>query len=207
MRLNIRTLVLLSQVLLLLSISSQSASAQEPLPSPAPTPLTAPPPLKLIPKEEKSQLELASPDTKKRVRLTIEFASAHLTSAEKYTEQGNFDAAASEVGIYHTLIENVLTHLSSLKRDSNKTRDVYKRLELALRADGPRLTAMRRITPLEFAVWIKVVEDYAREGRTEALNSFYGHTVVRETQRPASDKPSNEKPQPEPSPDPKSNEP
>jgi hypothetical protein len=42
---------------------------------------------------------------------------------------------------------------------------------------------MRRITPLEFAVWIKKVEDFARAGRTEALNSFYGHTVVREPQK------------------------
>jgi hypothetical protein len=45
------------------------------------------------------------------------------------------------------------------------------------------LTATRRTTPLEFAVWIKKVEDFARDGRTEALNSFYGHTVVREPQK------------------------
>ena len=86
--------------------------------------------------------------------------------------------------MYHALIENALVFLSTFKRDSNKTRDLYKRLELALRAHGPRLTAMRRTTPLEFAVWIKQVEDFAREGRTEALNSFYGHTVVREPQKP-----------------------
>jgi hypothetical protein len=85
--------------------------------------------------------------------------------------------------MYQALIENALQFLSSFKRDSNKTRDLYKRLELALRADGPRLTAMRRTTPLEFAVWIKKVEDFARDGRTEALNSFYGHTVVREPQK------------------------
>jgi hypothetical protein len=45
--------------------------------------------------------------------------------------------------MYHALIEKRLQFLSTLKRDSNKTRDLYKRLELALRADGPRLTAMR----------------------------------------------------------------
>jgi hypothetical protein len=85
--------------------------------------------------------------------------------------------------------------LTDLKRDSNRTRDLYKRLELALRAHGPRLTAMRRITPLEFAVWIKKVEDFARDGRTKALNSFYGHTVVKEKNEP--EKPS-EKPVPTP---------
>ena len=39
---------------------------------------------------------------------------------------------------------------------------------------------MRRATPLEYATRIKEVEDFARDGRTEALNAFYGHTVVRE---------------------------
>ena len=46
---------------------------------------------------------------------------------------------------------------------------------------------MRRTTPLEFAVWIKQVEDFARDGRTEALNSFYGHTVVREPKKDKND--------------------
>ena len=73
---------------------------------------------------------------------------------------------------------------------------------MALRAHGPRLTAMRRITPLEFAVWIKQVEDFARDGRTEALNSFYGHTVVRE-QKSAEEATKNRKTTPTP----KSNQP
>jgi len=61
---------------------------------------------------------------------------------------------------------------------------------------------MRRVTPLEFAVWIKKVEDFARAGRTEALNSFYGHTVVRDGQK------SGEKPEDKPkeTPTPKSNQ-
>ncbi len=158
------------------SVNAQSAA------QPSPTPLTAPPPLKLISQEDKAQLDQAK-DTKQKLRTTIELGGVHLTRAEQLTSEGNYDAASAEVGMYHALIENALEELAALKRDSNKTRDLYKRLELALRADGPRLTAMRRITPLEFAVWIKKVEDFARAGRTEALNSFYGHTVVREPQK------------------------
>ena len=161
-------------------------------PTPQPTPLTAPPPLKTIPKTERLQIE-GNSDPKQRIRQTIEFASLHLGAAEKHTSQSNYEAASQEVGTYHVMIENALTFLATLKRDSNKTRDVYKRLELALRADIPRLTSMRRSTPIEFAVWIKKVEDFAREGRTEALNSFYGHTVVREPEK-TTDKP---KPPPE----------
>jgi hypothetical protein len=167
--------------------------AQEEKPTPQPTPLTAPPPLKTIPLVEKQKIESLL-DSKQRLKQTMEFAVAHLTAAEKQTSDGNYDAASNAVGSYHALVQNALTYLATLKRDSNKTRDLYKRFELALRADGPRLTAMRRITPLEFAVWIKRVEEFARESRTEALNSFYGHTVVREDEKP------NEKPKESPTP-------
>jgi len=143
------------------------------------TQLNAPPPIKAIPKEERTQIEDAK-DPKNRLKITIDLSDTHLGLAEKYTQQPNYEAASREVGMYHALIENALNFLASLKRESNKTRDLYKRLEMSLRADGPRLTSMRRTTPLEFAVRIKEVEDFAREGRTEALNSFYGHTVVRD---------------------------
>lgn len=183
-------------ILLAVGFVCAPANAQDAQPSP--TPLTAPPPIKVISKEERAQIDQAG-DSKGRLKLTIELAVAHLTRAEELTTQGNFDSAATEVGSYHALIEDALEFLATMKRDSNKTRDHYKRLELALRAHGPRLTTMRRTTPLEYAVWIKKVEEFAREGRTEALNSFYGHTVVRE--KSGSDKP-NEKPSPSPSPTP-----
>jgi hypothetical protein len=197
-----RGLILVGTVLLLAFVCPLSTRAQNP--QPQPTPLTAPPPLKVIPKDERQQLDQAK-DNKQRLRLSMEFAGGHLTRAEQLTMQTEYEPASSEVGMYHALIEDALENLSSLKQDSNKARDLYKRLELALRADGPRLTSMRRVTPLEFAVWIKKVEDFAREGRTEALNSFYGHTVVREKNTP--EKPE-DKPKESPTPQsPKSNQP
>lgn len=196
--------MLLSLSLLLLMLAHASSTfAQEPLATPQPTPLTAPPPIKTIPKTERAQLDQAG-DAKQRLRQTIELAETHLGHAEKLTSESNYEAASVEIGMYHGLIEDALTFLGSLKRDSNKTRDLYKRLELALRADGPRLTAIRRITPIEFAVWIKKAEDFARQGRTEALNSFFGHTVVREPEKSEPDKPNNEAKQ---TPTPKSEQP
>src|SRR5215208_5040430 len=196
-----RRIIFLAHLLLFAFVYLPAVCAQDP--QPQPTPLTAPPPFKMIVKEEREAIEQTN-DSPKRLRLTIEYAAAHLGRAEDHTARENFEAASSEVGMYHALIENALAFLSTFKRDSNKTRDLYKRLELALRDHGPRLTAMRRTTPLEFAVWIKKVEDFAREGRTEALNSFYGHTVVREPQKTSGDK-SNEKPKETPTP--KSNQP
>jgi hypothetical protein len=194
---TLRRLIFPALLLLPVLACVPAVYAQESQPTPQPTPLTAPPPFKMIVKEERSQIE-ATDDAKKRLKLTIDFAAAHLTRAEQHTAREDYEAASAEVGMYHALIESALQFLSTFKRDSNKTRDLYKRLELALRADGPRLTAMRRVTPLEFAVWIKKVEDFARDGRTEALNSFYGHTVVRDSKPDKEEKPS-------PTPTPKSN--
>lgn len=200
-----RTLILTTTIFLLAFVYLPSVCAQSERPQPQATPLPAPPPLKVITKEERAQLEQTR-DPKDRLKLTIDLAAAHLTRAEQLTMQTEFEKAQEEVGMYHALIENTLEVLGALKRDSGKTRDLYKRLELALRAHGPRLTAMRRVTPLEFAVWIKKVEDFARDGRTEALNSFYGHTVLREEPQKSPEKPE-EKPKETPTPTPKREQP
>jgi hypothetical protein len=191
-----RRIVISAHVLLMAFVFLPSVCAQDAQPSP--TPLMAPPPFKMIVKEERDQIE-QNKDASKRLKLTIEFAAAHLTVAEQHTAQENYEAAQTEIGMYQALLENVRMFMRTFRRDSNKTRDLYKRLELSMRAHGPRLTAMRRTTPLEFAVWIKQVEDYARDMRTEALNSFYGHTVVSEPKNP--DK-NNEKPKETPTPTP-----
>ena len=147
---------------------------------------TAPPPLKIITRAERAQLNEAK-DEKARVKLTIELAETHLANVETQTTQQQYDAAAAEAGMYWALFEDVLGFMKKMERDNNKKRDLYKRLELALRAHGPRLNAVRRTTPSEYAVWIKELEDFARNSRTEALNSFYGHTVIREGQRKSAD--------------------
>ena len=144
----------------------------------------APPPLKIVTRQDRLQLE-EEKDTKDRVRLSLALAESHLASAELQTSHLNYDEAAAEAGKYWALVEDVFIFLSKQKVDSNKTRDLYKRVELTLRAHGPRLSIMRRSTPAAYAIWIKETEDFARQGRTEALNSFWGHTVVRD--RPAQD--------------------
>lgn len=190
-------------LLLIVCVYAPAVNAQDAQPSP--TPLTAPPPIKLITKAERLQLDQAG-DSKGRIRVTIELTALRLSRAEQLTKQSNFDAAGDEVGSYEALIEDALTFLSGMKRDSNKTRDLCKRLELALRSHGPRLTTMRRETPLEHAVWIKKTEEFARAARTEVLNTFYGHTVVREPQKTNADK-RQEKAKETPTPTPKSNQP
>lgn len=175
---------------LLFSAFFVSAGAQVPRP---PNDDIAPPPLKTISREERALIS-AEKDAKDRIKLTLVLATAHLTTTENETVKQEYEKAAAAAGRYWALIDDAFAFLKPMETDSNKTRDLYKRVELTLRAHGPRLATIRRSTPIEYSVWIKEIEDFARAGRTEALNSFYGHTVVRDRQTESSRK--EEKPKP-----------
>lgn len=159
------------------ALTGAAASGQQP-----PQDITAPPPVKVISSLEREQLN-ASKDPKSRVKTSIILAEAHLAKAEAHTAERAYDNASGEAARYWAIIENAFAYLRDLKLNNSKARDHYKRLELALRAHGPRLISLRRTTPSEYAVWIKEIEESARISRTEALNSFYGDTVVREGHR------------------------
>ncbi len=163
-------LLLLLVVLYVPVVSGQEAPVQD---------QTPPPPLKIISRLERTQID-QSKDAKARVRTTLDLALVRLGEVEAQTSQHEYAAALAGAGRYWALMEDLFGYLKTMKSDSNKTRDLYKRIELALRAHGPRLSAIRRGTPSEFSFWMKELEDFARNGRTEALNSFYGHTVFRD---------------------------
>jgi hypothetical protein len=178
-------------IVLVAAISPAALGAQDPH---SQDQTAAPPPLKIIKRLERTQLnDLKEP--KARIKTTIELAETHLSNAENQTSQREFDGAAAEAGMYWALVEDALIFMKTIERDNNAKRDLYKRLELSLRAHGPRLSIMRRETPAEYAVWIREIEDFARQGRTEALNSFYGNTVIRESpQKPGNEKEAEKKP-------------
>jgi hypothetical protein len=155
----------------------------------------APPPLKVMSTRERALVNDAK-DPKARLKLTLELAEAHIANAELRTSQSEFDTAAAEAGMYWALIDDLFDYLATVKKDNDKTRDLYKRLELTLRAHGPKFAMIRRGTPAEYAVWIKEVEEFTRKGRTDALNNFYGQTVIREGP-PKAEQKLPEKPSPE----------
>jgi len=164
------THLILLCALCLASVSGQESHSDE---------QKAPPPMKVMSTRERAQVNEAK-DPKARLKLTLELAEAHIANAELKTAQSEFEAAAAEAGMYCALIDNLFDYLATIKKDNDKTRDLYKRLELTLRAHGPKFAMIRRGTPAEHAVWIKEVEEFTRKGRTDALNNFYGHTVVRD---------------------------
>jgi hypothetical protein len=142
-------------------------------------PLGPPPPMKFVSRSERTQLSAAR-DAKARTRATIELAEARLARAEQLTAGQQFEAASTELGVYQGLVEDALSYLDGAE-PKKASRDTYKRLELALRTHCARLEAIRRVTPSEYAVHVKAICECARNARSEALNAFYGDTVIRDT--------------------------
>jgi hypothetical protein len=172
-------------------LCSLCASAQ--VQQPRSMQLPVPPPMKFISREERAQLD-ATKDPKTHTHTAIDLAGGRLARAEQFTSQKKYVAASQELGCYLALIDDTMHFLASMDSAKGKTRDLYRHLDIALRAHIPRLAVMRRSTPSEYAVDIKSAEEHARETRTEALESFYGRTVLREsseggkkTERPAKD--------------------
>jgi hypothetical protein len=141
--------------------------------------LPTPPPMRFVARDDRSQLTTTR-DAKARVKLTIELAEARLVHMESLTSHKDFEKASEVLGTYLGLIEDVMRFIGGMPREKNSTRDLYRRLDIALRAQIPRLAVMRRDTPSDYAIHLKTAEEFARNTRTEALESFYGHTVLRE---------------------------
>ena len=184
-----RAVILTLPLVGLLCSLCASAQVQQPR-SPQ---LPVPPPMKFISREERAQLDAAK-DPKAHTRTAIDLAGGRLARAEQLTSQKKYVAASQELGCYQALIDDTMHFLAGMDSDKGKTRDLYRHLDIALRAHIPRLAVMRRSTPAEYAGDIKSAEEHARETRTEALESFYGRTVLREsfgsgkkTERPAKD--------------------
>jgi hypothetical protein len=143
--------------------------------------LPAPPPMRFVSRDERSQLTAAR-DPKARLRTSIDLAANRLTRTEEFTSAKRFDQASEELGGYLGLLDNVRGYMGSMNRDKGSTRDLYRHFEIALRAHIPRLAVMRRSTPAAYAGNLKAAEEYVRDARSDALDSFYGHSVLREDQ-------------------------
>ena len=155
--------------------------------------------MRVVTRAEREQLNTAR-DPKTRLRTTIDLAAEHVTRAEYYTTEKKFVQASEELGGYLGLIDNAVAFIGDQLREKSSTRDLYRHLDIALRAHIPRIAVMRRSTPAEYAGNLKAVEEYVRDTRADVLEKFYGHTVLRgdpEYQKKPDKKPDKTKDQPE----------
>jgi hypothetical protein len=151
-----------------------STAAQQQLPR-----LPAPPPMQFVSKSERSQLD-GTRDGKARLRETMTLAEVRLTNAEKLTTDKNFAEALAELGGYLGLIGDLRDYFARMDATKNSTRDLYRHFEMQVRPHIPRLAVIQRTTPAPYVRNLKDAEDFIKETRSEALESFYGHSVLKE---------------------------
>jgi hypothetical protein len=168
-----KRLVLVSALLFAASLSSQARAQDFVVP-----PQAAPPPMVYIPQGERTQL-LSARDEKARTRLSLELAEARLARAEQQTELKQFNAAATDLGVYQALVEDAIQHLYRTSGGGGRSRDLFKRIEQSVHKHAARVEAMRRTTPGEFAGNLLVLGRLLRDLRAEALEAFYSDTVTR----------------------------
>jgi hypothetical protein len=155
-------------------------------------PQPAPPPMRYVPELERAQLASVN-DAGDRVRASLNLLEERLARAERNTAAGRFDPAAADLGVYEALLDDVLQFLKPVGRSTDgkkvdgRTRDLYRRIELTLNRQTARIEAMRRLTPQDYQGNVRDAFLYARDRRTECLDSFFGANVLREP--PAETKP------------------
>jgi hypothetical protein len=114
------------------------------------------------------------------MKAAITLAETHLARTEALTNQKDFEGASAALGSYLGLITDLRQFLSSLDREKGSTRDLFRHMEITVRTHIPRLAVLRRSTPVAYATHIKDAEEYIKDTRAAALDSFYGSTVLRE---------------------------
>lgn len=158
-------------LLLVFCLSAFSIRAQEPESD------IAPPPLKFLSKEEKSQLDVLQ-DVKKRTKLALDLMELRLKKAEELHSTQQFEPMFIELGRFHALIDNTLAFLGGSNENDGKVLNNFKRLEIGLRAFSPRLELIRRDLPLRFEFYVRNLTRYLRDARSKAVESLFSDTIV-----------------------------
>jgi len=137
----------------------------------------APPPLKIVTKEERAKLGGES-DLKVRTKLAVEMMKLRIDEAERLNGTENFDGMFRELGHFRGLLDYTLGFLAQQDAKQNKTLDNYKRLELFLRAAAPRLETIRRDLPLRYEDYVRELLIYIRDARRKAIEPLFSDTVL-----------------------------
>jgi hypothetical protein len=161
--------LLLSAYCSLLSVSAQENEQKD----------TAPPPLKILSKEETRQLS-AEHDIKKRTKLALDLMEIRLKKAEDLNSQQRFSEMFDELGAFHALVDRSLEFLTRNDNGEGKVLNNFKRLEMSLRAFLPRLEIIRRDLPEKYEFYVRELGKSIRTARSRAIDPLFSETVVKD---------------------------
>lgn len=137
----------------------------------------APPPLKVVSKQEKSALE-AETKLPERTKLALLLMDTRLKKAEEFNTKDQFSEMLDELGGFHGLVDDTLKFLDRNDDGRGKVLNNFKRLELSLRKYIPRVELIRRDLPARFEPYVRSLVKNLRAARTRAVEPLFGDTVV-----------------------------
>jgi len=140
---------------------------------------TAPPPLKIVSKEETRQLNTET-DIKKRTKLALDLMGIRLKKAEDLNSQERYSEMFDELGGFHALVDKALDFLDRNDNGGGKVLNNFKRVEMSLRAFLPRLELIRRDLPEKYEFYVRDLAKIVRKARARAIEPFFDDTVVKD---------------------------
>ncbi len=157
-------------------LAAATATAQD-------DPDLAPPPVRTVTKDERSKLDSTN-DIKTRTKFALEMMNTHVLAAEQLNGNADFDGMFRELGGFQGLLDNSLDYLRVHDNNSNKILDNFKKLEIGMRAFGPRLEAIRRDLPTRYEDYVRTLLLYLRDARSRAMEPMFSDTVVPNIKKP-----------------------
>lgn len=136
----------------------------------------APPPLKILSKDEKTNLESQGNNIKKRTKISLELMDLRLEKAEKSQSASEFKQSLDELAGFHAILDNTLSFL--IKTDSGKSDRSFINFEIYLRKQIPRLEAIRREMPFKYGFHVGRIMKAVREARAKAVEPIFDDNVV-----------------------------
>lgn len=136
-----------------------------------------PPALKKLSTEEKQQLE-AEQNVKRRTQLALNLMETRLKTAETLNTENNYVAVLDTLGGFHAVLENALGFLLKNDVENGKVQNNFKKFELALRAQTPRLEIIRREMPSRYGYHVQKLIKAVRAARTKAVEPLFDDSVV-----------------------------
>lgn len=137
----------------------------------------APPPLKIMSKGEKEQLE-AKNDVKERTKLALVLMDARLTKAEEFDTQNKFHEMYDELGKFHALLDYTYNFLYRTDDGSRKVLGNFKRFEIGIRGYVPRIEVVRRNLPIKYEAYLRNLITQIRDTRGKTVDAFFDDSVV-----------------------------
>lgn len=137
----------------------------------------APPPLKILSKTEKIQLDETS-DVKKRTILALALMEARVKKAEEFDNQNQYEQMYEQLGGFHALIDYTLGFLNRNNAGSRGNLNNFKRFEIGLRAFPSRIEVMRRELPIKYESYLRSLLKIIRDTRSKAVEPFFSDSVI-----------------------------